>query len=211
MAIAGPGSRRAGVCRRSPRPTFDLRAVRLRRGGVLRLRHRGELRSAAPLSADGKWTAVPRDGAAYTTRLLVRRPATRARFNGTVVARVAERIRRVRRRARLDVRRTRCCCGTAGRGSASLSQYVGVSGGPPLNRGLALKEVDPARYGAPPPSRRQLTRTTSSRRPVPPSARQAATLYGGSRPKRSCRRRRVAVRRIASVTYVDAVHPLARL
>src|SRR6186713_2218894 len=41
--------------------------------------------SDAPLSADGKWTALPRDRATYTTRLLVRRPATRARFDGTVL------------------------------------------------------------------------------------------------------------------------------
>ena len=39
------------------------------------------------LGADGKWRAKPNPGvtAAYTTRLLVRRPAIPSRFNGTVV------------------------------------------------------------------------------------------------------------------------------
>ena len=34
---------------------------------------------------DGKWTATPSRTAAYTTRVLVRRPSDPARFNGTVV------------------------------------------------------------------------------------------------------------------------------
>src|SRR5262245_26484734 len=37
------------------------------------------------LSTDGKWSASPAGSATYTTRLLVRRPTTRRRFNGTVV------------------------------------------------------------------------------------------------------------------------------
>src|SRR5262245_17443796 len=41
--------------------------------------------SDVALSADGKWSVSPRNAAPYTTRLLVRRPAARARFNGTVV------------------------------------------------------------------------------------------------------------------------------
>ena len=44
--------------------------------------------------------------ATYKTRIVVYRPIDRARFNGTVVGRVAERERRARRRARLDHRRT---------------------------------------------------------------------------------------------------------
>lgn len=41
--------------------------------------------SEVDLSADGKWSVSPRDTAGYTTRLLVRRPTARERFNGTVV------------------------------------------------------------------------------------------------------------------------------
>jgi len=40
-----------------------------------------------PLQADGRWDSMPNPGvtAPYTTRILVRRPADPARFNGTVV------------------------------------------------------------------------------------------------------------------------------
>jgi Alpha/beta hydrolase domain len=37
------------------------------------------------LSADSKWSVSPGETAGYTTRILVRRPIARARFNGTVV------------------------------------------------------------------------------------------------------------------------------
>src|SRR5881296_1100037 len=41
--------------------------------------------SDGDLSADGKWSVSAADAAGYTTRLLVRRPTARKRFNGTVV------------------------------------------------------------------------------------------------------------------------------
>src|SRR5215471_17517999 len=41
--------------------------------------------SDVALSVDGKWAASPGGTAAYTTRLLVRRPTARHRFNGTVL------------------------------------------------------------------------------------------------------------------------------
>ncbi|HEX2484599.1 MAG TPA: alpha/beta hydrolase domain-containing protein, partial [Myxococcota bacterium] len=41
--------------------------------------------SDAPLSSDGRWAASPGESAAYATRVVVRRPTARARFNGTVV------------------------------------------------------------------------------------------------------------------------------
>src|SRR5262249_55117481 len=41
--------------------------------------------SAAPLTADGEWTAAPGDTAHYVTRILVRRPTDARKFNGTVV------------------------------------------------------------------------------------------------------------------------------
>jgi hypothetical protein len=41
--------------------------------------------SAAPLTADGKWTAVPAETAAYRSRIVVNRPIDEAKFNGTVV------------------------------------------------------------------------------------------------------------------------------
>ena len=48
------------------------------------------------LSADGKWSVSPGDTAEYTTRILVRRPIARERFNGTVVTE-AQRLERLRR------------------------------------------------------------------------------------------------------------------
>ena len=41
--------------------------------------------SAAPLTADGEWTAAPGDTAHYVTRILVRRPTDARKFNGTVI------------------------------------------------------------------------------------------------------------------------------
>ena len=41
--------------------------------------------STAPLASDGLWAAEPDTSAAYTTRIVVRRPVARSRFNGTVI------------------------------------------------------------------------------------------------------------------------------
>src|SRR4030095_11207625 len=40
--------------------------------------------SGGALGTDGTWTATPGATAAYTTRIVVRRPASRGKFNGTV-------------------------------------------------------------------------------------------------------------------------------
>ena len=42
-------------------------------------------RQAGTWGSDGRWTARPAETAPYETRILVRRPADPARFNGTVV------------------------------------------------------------------------------------------------------------------------------
>ena len=42
-------------------------------------------RAEGTLGPDGKWTAVPRSQAPYTTRIVVYRPADAKKFNGTVV------------------------------------------------------------------------------------------------------------------------------
>ncbi len=41
--------------------------------------------SAAPLTADGHWTAAPASEAPYTSRMIVNRPVDPRKFNGTVV------------------------------------------------------------------------------------------------------------------------------
>src|SRR5262249_23696246 len=42
-------------------------------------------RQVGTWGSDGRWTARPAETASYETRILVRRPADPARFNGTVV------------------------------------------------------------------------------------------------------------------------------
>ena len=164
--------------------------------------------SDVPLSSDGKWTALPRDRAAYTTRLLVRRPATRARFDGTVL------VEWLNVSAGFDgtpdwtwphtmlLRDGWAWVGVS-------AQYVGVSGGPPLNRGRALKEVSPVRYEPLHHPGDSFSYDIFSQAGAAVRA-SATTLLGGLRPKRV-----IAAGESQSayrlVTYVDAVHPLARV
>jgi len=98
------------------------------------------------LSGDGKWSVSPRDTVPYTTRLLVRQPGVRKRFNGTVVVEwlnVSQGFD-----AASDWTSTHTMLMRDGFAWIGVSaQYIGVSGGPPLDRHLALKEVSPSRYG----------------------------------------------------------------
>jgi hypothetical protein len=106
--------------------------------------------SAVPLTADGLWTVTPGDTAAYKTRILVYRPANKAKFSGTVFVEwnnvsggvdaapdwIAGHVELIR-------------SGHAWVGVSA--QKVGVEGGPPLLPGLPslpLKTVDPVRYGS---------------------------------------------------------------
>src|SRR5262245_49666381 len=103
--------------------------------------------SDVEFSVDGKWSASPAGTAEYTTRLLVRRPTARRRFNGTVVVEwlnVSQGFD-----AAPDWTSTHTLLMREGFAWVGVSaQYIGVSGGPPLDRHLALKEVNPVRYGA---------------------------------------------------------------
>jgi hypothetical protein len=106
-------------------------------------------RSALPLGADGNWTATP-DGATapYKTRVLVRRPTSPRKFNGTVI------VEWLNVSGGLDaapdwtfiqtlVRRD----GYAWVGVSA--QFQGVQGtGGPIGLNLSLKSVNPARYGS---------------------------------------------------------------
>src|SRR5262249_30207794 len=40
--------------------------------------------NSAPLGTDGKWSVTPADSAAYETRIIVYRPTSKKKFNGTV-------------------------------------------------------------------------------------------------------------------------------
>ena len=101
-----------------------------------------------PLGADGHWAVTPGTTAAYETRILVRRPADAAKFNGTVV------IEWLNVSGGLDAAPDWIFGHTAlmreGFAWVGVSaQRVGVEGGgggiPGLN--LWLKAVNPARYG----------------------------------------------------------------
>lgn len=103
---------------------------------------------SGPLASDGRWVATPADGAEYVTRILVRRPSSRAAFNGTVL------VEWLNVSGGLDAapiwtysHTTMLREGFAWVGVSA--QLVGVSGGGggPLGLNLSLKAVDPVRYG----------------------------------------------------------------
>jgi hypothetical protein len=164
--------------------------------------------SDADLSVDGKWSVSPRDTAAYTTRLLVRRPTARKRFNDTVVVEWLNVSGGFD--AAPDWTATHTMLLRDGFVWIGVSaQYIGVSGGPPLDRHLALKEVNPVRYGplfhpGDPYSYDMFSQAGLAVR------RLANLLLGGLRPKRV-----IAIGQSQSaarlVTYIDAIHPLAHV
>lgn len=100
--------------------------------------------SKEPLSSDGRWSVVPGASAAYRTRLLVRRPAEAARFNGTVFVEWLN----VTAGFDLDPDFAYGSIELLRSGSAWIgvsAQAVGVNGGTPP--GFGLKAWDPERYG----------------------------------------------------------------
>jgi hypothetical protein len=109
------------------------------------------------LTGDGRWSFVPNGRAPYRTRVLVRYPADRARFSGTVVVEwlnVSGGVDSDPEWANLHeeiVRRGDAWVGVS-------AQQIGVTGGPVLVRvqgvagaelaGEGLTKIDPARYGS---------------------------------------------------------------
>ncbi|TMA54713.1 MAG: hypothetical protein E6J75_13445, partial [Deltaproteobacteria bacterium] len=105
--------------------------------------------NVGPLGSDGHWTAIPGDTAAYKTRILVHRPATPSRFNGTVI------VEWLNVSGGLDAAPDWIAAHTGmiheGMAWVGVSaQFVGVEGGSGL-LGLPprpLKTIDPVRYGS---------------------------------------------------------------
>ena len=104
--------------------------------------------SATPLSEDGLWDLTPKDTADYKTRILVRRPANPADFDGTVY------VEWLNVTAGLDtgptwslswiemIRQGATWVGVS-------TQRVGVEGGGnPMGEFRVLKKADPERYGS---------------------------------------------------------------
>src|SRR6185295_5866894 len=93
------------------------------------------------LSSDGKWSVSPGQTVAYETRMLVRRPTTRERFNGTVVVEWLNVSGGFD--AGPDWTSTHTMLMREGFAWVGVStQSVGINGGPPLNRNLHLKAVN---------------------------------------------------------------------
>ena len=90
------GGARLSRTRTRSSPPGRPRRERLRRGGVLPVGRRRRLRDHGQPASP---TDVP-----YRTRIVVRRPAARPQFNGTVLRRVAERHRRLRPRRAVERR-----------------------------------------------------------------------------------------------------------
>src|SRR5262245_32687407 len=106
--------------------------------------------NSGTLASDGKWTVGPATTAAYKTRLLVYRPTSRKKFNGTVV------VEWLNVSGGLDAAPDWLQSHTElirdGFAWVGVSaQRTGVEGGPSLIPGLppsGLKDVDPVRYAS---------------------------------------------------------------
>lgn len=103
--------------------------------------------SAEPLTSDGQWTVEPDESADYTTRILVRRPADPADFNGTVFVEWLNvsgglDAPAVFTQAQVELLRS----GTAWIGVSA--QTAGISGEGGLGSALRLQNADPVRYAA---------------------------------------------------------------
>ena len=167
--------------------------------------------SSVPLGPDGLWTATPGATAAYKTRIVVYRPVSKKKFNGTVM------IEWLNVSAGLDAAPDWTLAHTelirSGYAWVGVSaQYVGVEGGPGLVNvvSLPLKTVNPARYG-------------SLRHPgdsfsydMFSQAAQAVRSPGGVNPLGDLKPKRVIAlgesqSAFRMVTYINAIHPLTHL
>lgn len=101
--------------------------------------------SAEPLTSDGRWTVEPDESADYTTRILVRRPADAADFNGAVHVEWLNvtgglDAAAVFTQAQVEWLRS----GAAWVGVSA--QSAGISGEGGLGSALRLQNADPVRY-----------------------------------------------------------------
>jgi hypothetical protein len=162
-----------------------------------------------PLLADGKWTVIPADTAAYKTRILVYRPIDAKKFNGTVVVEWLNVSGGLDAAADWIMGHTELIRdGFAWVGVSA--QHAGVEGGGSL-LGLAvlpLKTTDPQRYGSlvhPGDSfsydifsqAAQAIRRPAGLNPLGDLTADAVIAAGESQSA------------FRMVTYLDAVHPLA--
>ena len=167
--------------------------------------------SATPLDGDGKWTVTPGDTAPYKTRILVERPTSPSRFNGTVVVEWLNVSGGLDAAPDLIGAHTRMMReGMVWVGVSA--QFAGVEGGPSLLGVLSipLKTFDPVRYGSlvhPGDSfsydifsqTAQAIRHPSG--PDPLAGLLPKALIGDGESQSAFR----------MVTYIDAIQPIARI
>lgn len=161
------------------------------------------------LAADGLWTVTTGETAAYKTRILVHRPATPRKFNGTVV------VEWLNVSGGLDaapdwglahvelIRRGYAWVGVS-------AQYVGVEGGGGILGilSLNLKFVNPPRYGS------LVHPGDSFSYDIFSQAGQAIRSPAGASPLADLEVKRIIAAgesqsAFRMVTYVNAIHPLA--
>jgi len=166
--------------------------------------------TAGAFLSDGRWPAVPASSAQYKTRILVRRPTSPRTFNGVVIVEWLNVSGGVDAAPdwtfahTLLIRKGYAWVGVS-------AQFVGVEGGSsPLGLDLSLKAVNPARYGSLSHPGDSFSYDMFSQ------VGEAIRNPGGAVPFGPLRARRViAIGESQSagrlVTYVNAVHPLARV
>lgn len=171
--------------------------------------------SAAPLGSDGRWAVTPVATAPYKTRLVVRRPADADDFNGTVI------VEWFNVTAGFDIdpdfayghkellRKGYAWVGV----SAQAVSVNGLSGFPPplsFFNGNGLKSWDPVRYASLSHPGDSFSYDIFSQAGRAMRSRQGVDPLGGLRVKRV-----IADGESQSasrmVTYVNAVHPVARV
>jgi hypothetical protein len=168
-------------------------------------------RNTGPLGTDGKWSVTPGVTAPYKTRILVYRPTSPKRFNGTVV------VEWLNVSGGLDAAPDWTAAHTElirdGFAWVGVSaQYVGVEGGSPLLGIVSqpLKKVDPARYGT-------LSHPGDSfSYDIVSQAGQTVRNPAGPAPLGDLKVRRLIAAGDSQsafrlVTYIDAIHPIAHV
>jgi alpha/beta hydrolase family protein len=164
------------------------------------------------LGVDGKWTVTPAGTATYKTRIVVRRPADRRKFNGTVIVEwlnVTGGLDAAPDWTQSHVELIRD--GFAWVGVSA--QYVGIEGGGGLLPiiDLHLKQVNPARYGSLHHPGDSFSYDMFSQ--VGAAVRNGS---GATKPLGDLKPKKVIAAGESQsafrlVTYVDAIHPLARV
>jgi hypothetical protein len=170
--------------------------------------------NVGPLGTDGKWTVTPDATAAYKTRIVVYRPVTRKRFNGSVV------IEWLNVSGGVDAAPDwlQAHTGLIRDGFAWVgvsAQYLGIEGGPglvpiPGVSTMNVKVVDPARYGSLFHPGDDFSYDIYSQVGAALRAPGAVDPLGGLKAKRfiAAGESQSAFR---MVNYINAVHPIAQV